>query len=362
MAFRHRFLVFLRYLVLIVVVAGIAYGTLYIIGHRGKISYQDPPPPVVIARPTIGTINRQVVLPAYIEANAIIPVVPLVSGTIMEFPAKTGAFVKEGELLAVIDDRPYQQQLLQAQAAALVAQTTFDRIEKLHAAKATTDQAYEQARAQRDANQAQLELAKLQLGYARVTAPVSGTILSTTASAGDIAGNQVPIAVIADLKHLVVRLAVPERYYDTLLANVADLKALVSRLSPDGNTNLQTTEAVIESIAPYVRPQSKTFEVVCQLVGDTTMLRPGMQVSVALVYETLAEIPILRQTDRTRDKAVYMYDAATSTARWTEMMPLVEDEANFALPTDYKDYWFIVEGQHVVFDGQPVTVVGQREE
>lgn len=362
MGFRRRFLVILRYLVLLVVVAGIAYATLYVIEHREKISFQDPPPPVVIARPTKGIINRQVLLPGYIEANAIIPVVPLVSGTILEFPAKVGMSVKKNELLAVIDDRPFQQQLLQAQAAALVAKTTFDRIEKLHAAKATTDLAFEQAKAQRDATQAQLELAKLQLGYARVLAPVAGTILSITASVGDIAGNQVPIAILANLDHLVVRLAVPERYFDILLSNADGLKATVFRQSADGNTNLQTTEAVIESIAPYVRPQSKTFEVVCQLVGDTTLLRPGMQVSVALVYETLAETPVLRQTDRTRDRAVYLYDAGTSTAHWTELAPLAEDETHFALPSGYEDTWFIVEGQHVVFDGQRVTVVGQRGE
>jgi membrane fusion protein, multidrug efflux system len=362
MAFRRRFLVFLRYLVLLVVVGAIAYGTLYVIGHREKITYQDPPPPVVITKPTIGAINRQIIFPGYIEANAIIPVVPLVSGTITEFPAKVGASVEENELLAVIDDRPYKQQLLQAQASALVAQTTFDRVEKLHTAKATTDQAYEQAKAQRDATLAQLELAKLQLGYARVVAPVAGTILSTTASVGDIAGNQVPIAILANLDHLVVRLAVPERYFDTLLANTDNLKALVFRQSADGNTNLQTTQAVIESIAPYVRPQSKTFEVVCRLVGDTASLRPGMQVSVALVYETLEQASVLRQSDRTRDQAVYIYDAGTSTARWTELVPLAEDESHFALPIGYEDTWFIVEGQHVVFDGQLVTVVGQRED
>ena len=362
MGFRHRFLVLLRYFVLLVIVAGIAYGTLYVIGHRAKISYQDPPPPVVIARPTIGAINRQIILPGYIEANAIIPVVPLVSGTIMEFPAKVGASVQENELLAVIDDRPYQQQLLQAQASALVAQTTFDRVEKLHTAKATTDQTYEQAKAQRDATQAQLELAKLQLGYAQVLAPVAGTILSTTASVGDIAGNQVPIAILANLDHLVVRLAVPERYFDKLTNNPKTLKARVSRQSADGNTDITTTEAVIESIAPYVRPQSKTFEVVCQLVGDIATLRPGMQVRVALVYETLEDTPLLRQTDRTRDQAVYAYDAGTSTARWMELAPLAEDESHFALPEGYEDTWFIVEGQHVVFDGQKVTVIGQREE
>jgi len=160
----------------------------------------------------------------------------------------------------------------------------------------------------------------------------------------------------------VVRLAVPERYFDKLTNNPKTLKARVSRQSADGNTDITTTEAVIESIAPYVRPQSKTFEVVCQLVGDIATLRPGMQVRVALVYETLEDTPLLRQTDRTRDQAVYAYDAGTSTARWMELAPLAEDESHFALPEGYEDTWFIVEGQHVVFDGQKVTVIGQREE
>ena len=359
---KNRLLIFLRYLVLIALMSGIVMVILYIITNREKTLYMEPPPPVIIARPTQGTIEKQISLAGHIEADSMIPVVPLVSGTIVEFPVTVGMHIQKGDLLAVIDDTPYRQQMLQAQAAYLVAQTTFERVERLYEIKATTQQNYEQAKAQHDATKAQLELATLQLGYARVTSPVTGTVLSTLSAKGDMAGNQMPIAIIADLTHLVVRLAVPERYFDIIWKNKDSLFASISRASFGLDQDTITTTATIETVAPYVRPQSKTFEVVCTLTDTTGSFRPGMYVTVRLVYETLENAYLLRQTDRTIDNNLYLYDQETGTAQGVVLLPLTENEHYFALPPGYEETWFIVEGQHMVFDGQKVSAIGQRED
>jgi RND family efflux transporter MFP subunit len=358
----HKFLVFLRYLVLIALVSSIVIVIISLITNRETTLYLDPPPAVVIAKPTQGTIEKHISLAGHIEAESMIPVVPLVSGTIVEFPVTVGTSVQKGDVLAVIDDTPYRQQMLQAEAAYLVAQTTFERVQRLYEIKATTQQNYEQAKAQRDATKAQLELASLQLNYAQVTSPVSGTVLSTVSAKGDMAGNQVPIAVIADLSHLVVRLAVPEKYFDTIWENKDSLYASVFRTSSTMDQGTISSKATIDTIAPYVRAQSKTFEVVCTLTDNAESFRPGMYVTVRLVYESMENAYLLRQTDRTIDHNIYAYAHETSTAQWVELLPVVEDEHFFALPPGFEETWFIVDGQHLVFDGQKVTVIGQRED
>ena len=85
---------------------------------------------------------------------------------------KEGDYVEQDATIAIIDRQAYQQQLAQAQAAYSVAESTYQRVNRLYEAKATTLQSREQALAQRDATKAQLELATLQLDWATVKAPV----------------------------------------------------------------------------------------------------------------------------------------------------------------------------------------------
>ena len=92
---------------------------------------EDALPAVIIQKPVNGTLVESVTISGYVEANAMIPVVPFVSGTITEYPARAGDFVEKDTLLAKIDDAPFRQQMLQAQAAYFAAQCTFERLEKL---------------------------------------------------------------------------------------------------------------------------------------------------------------------------------------------------------------------------------------
>lgn len=353
---KHTVLVILRYIIMLGIVGLIVLGILQFLDTRETVTYEAPRPAVVIQKPVRDTIEQSVVLSGYVEADAMIPVVPLVSGTIMEYPIKAGDKVEEGDLIAVIDKRPYEQQMLQAQAAYLASQSTFERVEGLYQANATTKQNYDQAKAQRDASLAQYDLAKLQLGYAEVEAPVSGTVLMAQSAKGSIGSSQQPLAILADLDNQVVRLDVPEKYFDLFNKNREHLKATVTRPASGTISPGASTTATIETIAPYVQPESKVFEVVCRLEGDLVDFRPGMYVKVTVVYETWEDVATIAQTVRKVDGSCYVYDEATQTVKWIDMEPLVEDSEKIGIPDEYADLWFVVDGQHNVFDGQQVTV------
>lgn len=358
---KHIFVLILRYVIMIGIVGGIIVGILYFLDTRETVTYEAPHPAVVLQRPVRDTIEQSVVLSGYVEADAMIPVVPLVSGTIMEYPVKAGERVEEGDLIAVIDKRPYEQQMLQAEAAYLAYQSTFERVEGLYEANATTKQNYDQAKAQRDASLAQYDLAKLQLGYADVTAPVSGTVLMAPSAKGSIGASQQPVAIIADLENQVVRLDVPEKYFDLFNKNRGELKAVVTRPASGTVSPEVSTTATIETIAPYIQPESKVFEVVCRLEGSLDDFRPGMYVKVTVVYETWEDVATIAQTVRKVDGSCYVYDDATQTVKWIDMKPLVEDDVKIGIPEEYAGMWFVVDGQHNVFDGQQVTVKDRRE-
>ena len=313
-------------------------------------------PAVVIEKPVNGTLLESVTISGYVEANAMIPVVPFVSGTITEYPARAGDFVEKDTLLAKIDDAPFRQQMLQAQAAYFAAQSTFERLEKLYKAGSTTQQNYDSAKAQADASKAQYDLAKLQVDYTEVRAPVDGTILIADQAVGGVGNQSQPVAVLADLSNQVVRLKVPEKYFDLFTLERDKLAVTVTRPAEKNMYENAVTTASIENIAPYVSPQSKNFIVVCRLDEAGERFRPGMFVKVQVAYKTYENVPLVSLKARKMDGSFYIYDEESQTVKFVEAADFPTDGVNFIVPEEYRNSYIVMDGQNFVFDGQKVRI------
>ncbi len=317
---------------------------------------EDSLPAVVLEKPQNGTLVESVTISGYVEANAMIPVVPFVSGTITEYPACAGAFVEKDTLLAKIDDEPFRQQVLQAQAAYFAADSTFDRIKNLYKSGATTQQNYDSAKAQADASKAQYDLAMLQMNYTEVRAPVDGTILIADQAVGGVASQSQPIAVLADLSNQVVRLKVPEKYFDLFTLEREKLAVTVTRPAEENMYEDAVTSATIENIAPYVSPESKNFVVVCHLDDPGNRFRPGMFVKVRVAYKSYENVPLISLKARKMDGSFYIFDENSQTVKFVDGQSFPEDGTNFIVPEEYRNSYVVMDGQNFVFDGQKVRV------
>ena len=346
----------LRYLLFVVFVAAFVLSTVLVTRKKPVAQKADALPAVVLQKPVNGTLVESVTISGYVEANAMIPVVPFVSGTITEYPARAGDFVEKDTLLAKIDDAPFRQQLIQAEAAYFAAKSTFDRIENLYKSGATTQQNYDSAKAQADATKAQYDLAHLQVDYTEVRAPVDGTILIADQAVGGVGTQTQPVAVLADLTNQVVRLKVPEKYFDLFNLERESLVVTVTRPAEKNMYEDAVTTATIENIAPYVSPDSKNFIVVCKLDEPGNRFRPGMFVKVQVAYKTYENVPLVSLKARKMDGSFYVYDEATSTVKFVEADDFPVDENNFIVPEKYRDSYIVMDGQNFVFDGQKVRV------
>lgn len=346
----------LRYLLFIF--AAVIFVLLTVLVTRKKPVAQkaESLPAVVLQKPVNGSLVESVTISGYVEANAMIPVVPFVSGTITEYPARAGDFVEKDTLLAKIDDAPFRQQLIQAEAAYFAAKSTFDRLENLYKSGATTQQNYDSAKAQADASKAQYDLAQLQVDYTEVRAPVDGTILIADQAVGGVGTQTQPVAVLADLTNQVVRLKVPEKYFDLFNLERDSLTVKVTRPAEKDMYEDAVTTATIENIAPYVSPESKNFIVVCHLDEPADRFRPGMFVKVQVAYKTYENVPLVSLKARKMDGSFYVYDEATSTVKFVEASNLPVDENNFIVPEEYRNSYIVMDGQNFVFDGQKVRV------
>ncbi|MBP7670386.1 MAG: efflux RND transporter periplasmic adaptor subunit [Ferrovibrio sp.] len=158
------------------------------------------PPPVTVAKPVVKDIVEMDEYTGRFEASASVDVRARVNGFIDSMPFKEGAQVKEGELLVVIDRRPYQASLNQAQASLNAVQTRvdlakleFERYERLArsgtAAEAQLDQrrqALLSAQADLAGARAAVETTRLNLSFTEIRAPIAGRISRKLVTEGNL--------------------------------------------------------------------------------------------------------------------------------------------------------------------------------
>jgi multidrug efflux system membrane fusion protein len=148
------------------------------------------PPALPVSHPVQRQITDYVNFTGRTDAVESVDIRPRVTGYLVQMPFKEGSEVNKGDFLFEIDPAPYQAQLDQAesqvalnQASLKLAQTTYARDLPLAAKGAVTQQELDQDKAAMDeadarlkATQASLKVYKLNLGFTRVVAPISGQV------------------------------------------------------------------------------------------------------------------------------------------------------------------------------------------
>lgn len=182
---------------LLMVVAGLAG-----CDARGEQAHSQPPPPAVeVAQVLNDPVTLWDDFTGRVAAPETVDLRPRVSGYIDKVSFQEGELVKQGEVLFVIDQRPYRAreraaaaQLAQARSHYGLAKSEAARAERLVASQAISREEYDQrasavasARAAVSAAQAALETARLDLEYTEVRAPVSGRAGRAQVTRGNLA-------------------------------------------------------------------------------------------------------------------------------------------------------------------------------
>ncbi len=335
-----------------------------IINYRKKTSnvaiYTPPIKTVVIEKPKLGTIEKSITFPTYIEASQYIPIISFIQGKILKYNIKVGDYVYKNQIIAIIDSTTLDQQVLQAQAAYDAYKKTYDRIEALYKNKATSAQNFDEIKSKMDGAKAQLEIIKVQREYCNVKSTISGTVIAADLAIGNIATSQTPIAIISNLDSQIVNIAVPEKYYDIFLNNKNNLEIEIKK----DQSNLKTMATFI-SIDPYIQPQAKVFILKAKLQDNLTYFRPGMYCLTKITYKKINDVFILNQGIKKLDGSLYYYNEKDESANYLDKKYIINEDQNneyFRIDEAYSDVYFIIEGQNTVFDGQKVNVIIKKRE
>ncbi|HEY6049649.1 MAG TPA: MdtA/MuxA family multidrug efflux RND transporter periplasmic adaptor subunit [Thermoanaerobaculia bacterium] len=198
--------------------------------------------PVTGAAARVGDLDVYLTGLGTVSAVNTVTVRSRVDGQLIRIAFREGQLVRQGDLLAEIDPRPFQVQLTQAegqmardQAALQNALVDLQRYQVLASQDAipkqqldTQNAAVRQFQAAVKTDQGQIESAKLNLTYSRVTAPIAGSVGLKLVDAGNIVHANDPngIVVITQLQPINVVFTIPADQLPPVRARMQSVRKL----------------------------------------------------------------------------------------------------------------------------------------
>ena len=266
-----------------------------------------PPPPEVYVTPVI---QRDV--PVYLELVGQtegfqdVEIRARVEGFLETVNFQEGSFVKQGDLLYTIDRKPLEAivaegRATQATAEARLAKANNDvnRYTPLVQKQAVSKQELDNALAEQDASRSQVEAAKasvekaaLDLGYTRVTSPISGLVGTTNIKSGNLVGRgeSTLLTTISQIDPILFRVGVTEADYLRVARRViaagrkeADIREGIELLLADGTKYPQTGK--INTVERAVDPSTGTLGLELIFANPQQILRPGQYGRVRILLE-----------------------------------------------------------------------------
>lgn len=222
-----------------------------------------------------GPIEATLRYSATLEAERDVEVLAEASRKVVELAVEEGDRVRAGALLVRLQDEEQQSAVAKAEIRLADAKRELERQQSLYDQSLVSEQSWIVTRSEFDQATLALDDARRQLGYTRVKAPISGTVVDRRVNLGDFVTVNQPLFRLVDFDSIVARIYVPEKELATLKPGMA------ARVRPDA-LNGTVFAGHIDRIAPAVDPATGTVKVTVAIPAQAG-LRPGMYVQVELV-------------------------------------------------------------------------------
>ncbi|MFA5183728.1 MAG: efflux RND transporter periplasmic adaptor subunit, partial [Syntrophales bacterium] len=258
-----------------------------------------PPVPVLAATVTEKTVPVELKAIANVEAYSTVSIKSRIAGQLVQVNFKEGQDVKAGDLLFVIDPRPYEAALKQVEAnlqkdkaLAVKAQADQKRYAELIRKQFVSQQDYEQAKSTAEsltavvnADQVAVQNAKLNLSYCYIKAPITGRTGSLLANQGNMIKENADTAmvVINQIQPIYVTFAIPQQNLAEIRKYMAAEKVPVEAVIA-GEENPES--GVLTFVDNAVDKATGMFVCKATFANEHKRLWPGLFVNVVVKLST----------------------------------------------------------------------------
>lgn len=341
-------------------------------GKKGQRGGMSPSISVAVAKAETRDLPVYLSGLGSVEAFNTVVVKSRIDGQIVQIAFKEGQEVKQGDLLAVIDPRPYEVALAQAQAtlfkdqAALKdAKLNVDRFAGLVKDGVIPQQQYDtqvatagQLEGAVRADQAQVDNAKLNLTYTRITSPIGGRVGLRQVDIGNIihAADPNGLVVITQLQPIAVIFTLPEDNLPQVTQHMRKGQLQVEAYNRDDQTKLATGKLL--TIDNQIDTTTGTGKLKAVFDNRERSLWPNQFVNARLLLEV--------RKNNTVVPAAAVQRGPQGTYVFTVKSDKTVDMRNVAVSFSEGNYTAITSGltpgETVVTDGQDKLLPGSRIE
>jgi len=301
----------------------------------GKVEQKDTP----IYLDGLGTV----------QAFNTVTVHTRVDGELQQVLFTEGQDVKTGDLLAVVDPKPYQAALDQAKAQAALDQVTLKRQADLRARNVIAQQDYDTAVANAQKSKAAADAAQVNFDYCYIKSPIDGRTGVRLVDIGNVvrAADQNGIVVITQMHPISVVFTLPEQNLQEIL-NEGGANGGLKVFALDRGSTSTLDEGALAVVDNEIDQTTGTVKLKATFPNDQLQLWPGKFVNARLILTTRKGATVVPSSVVQRGpQGTYAYIIKTD--KTVEMRPIkvAQTEANVALIDSGLNA-----GEQVVVDGQ----------
>ncbi|WPL11715.1 Macrolide-specific efflux protein MacA precursor [Thiorhodovibrio litoralis] len=344
------------------------------------------PVPVEVAPVENGPIELRRIFTGTLEAHAEFVAAPKVSGRVVALHADLADGVTRGQVVAVLDDAEYVQDVARAQADLAVAKASqieadsllkiadrdLERVDRLQTRGVSSQSQRDIAKAEQLAKQAQvavtsakvtsaeanLETARIRLGYTQVNAGWRGgseqrVVAERYVDEGETVAANAPLLRIVELDPITAVFYVTERDYAQLQPGQA------ATLSTDAFPN-EHFQGSIQRIAPVFRETSRQARIELRVANPEQRLKPGMFIRATVILareEEAVMVPGQALTTREGQDGVFLVSGDGAQAQWCVVQRGIQQDARVQVTGEGIAGQVVVLGQQLLEDGSPIRIV-----
>ena len=317
---------------------------------------EAPAIPVEIATATRGDIYATYTGTAPVEAFTDATVIAKVGGEVRTIYVEEGDDVKAGQILARLDGDRLRLEQKQTEANLHKLQRDYERNVDLNERGLISQGDFEKIRFEMEALKATNDLAKLQLSYADIRAPIDGVISERFIKVGNTLEIDAATFQVTSLEPLVSYLHVPEREFRRIMSG-QDAALIIDALGG------AVFPGVVARVSPIVDPVTGTFKITIEVSDETRQLKPGMFARVAIVHDMHAnalQVPRSALIDEIGTTTLFVVE--DDVAHQREVQTGFSGEGRVEITSGLSDSdQFVAVGQSGLKDGAKVSIINSSD-